>query len=255
MMEMKIIMNKINIKILSDDALETFIANIEYVYKQIKLNPRNNSWIYSLLPENSFRDKKYKIEDFELTYSENGNYKEVDYENSLLLYKNLKDIPRRILTDEKFWLWLYLDKFYEVAVQAMEIKSTTTLLDHWTFKQGGRRGLFFGALSRSYFRVELSIDETLEDKFELTKYIIEKPERFRTLSWRSFSNQKKIVLGALKAQKEFEEKYPDKMRNAFYNLISKRISRYGSVNLLDAVTEEEIYNVVYNNLMELSDME
>ncbi len=247
--------NKINIKFLTDQSLETFKANINHVYEQIKLNPRNNTWVYKLLPKNPFVVKKYTINNFKLKYSENGKYDDVNYENSILLYENLKHLPRRIFTDERFWLWLYLDKFYEVTVQSIGIRTVGTIEDHWTFKQGARRGLFFGSLSRSFFRVELSVDERLNDKYALTKYVIEKTERFRTLSWRSYSSQKKIVLGTLKAQKNFEEKYPDKMKNDYYNLISKRISRYGSVNLLDSLTEDETYNIVYKTLLELSGIE
>ena len=69
-------------------------------------------------------------------------------------------------------------------------------------KQGKRRGIFFNVLARCYFRVALSVDETLEDKYSLTRFVIENPERFRTLSWRANSSQKNIVLGALKAEKD-----------------------------------------------------
>lgn len=246
-----IIVNKINIKYLTEEGYETVKKNVEYVFEQIKNNPRNNTWVYELLPKNPFTVKTFQIDDFELKYADDS-YNDVDYDNSILLYENLKNLPRRVLTDERFWLWLYLEKFYDVAVQVIDLKSPTTILNHWMFTQGSRRGLFFGSLSRSYFRVELSVDETLSDKYLLTKYVIEKPERFRTLSWRSYSSNKTIVLGALKAQRDFEYKYPNEFKNHFYNLISKRISRYGSVNLLDSATEIEIYEITYQTLEELS---
>ena len=243
--------NKINVCFISDDALETFKANLDVVYKNVIESPTNKRWMNKFFPENIFVQKKYMIEDFDLKYSENNNYKEVDYENSITLYEHLNALPRYILTDERFWLWLNI-KYYKVALQAMKINSETTLENHWTFKVGKRRGIFFGVLSRMYFRVEHSVDETLDDKYELTKYVIGNPERYRTLSWRTFSSRKTIVLGALKAQKDFEERYPEKIKNTDFNLISKRISRYGSVNLLDSLSEEDVYKLVYDALLELS---
>lgn len=244
---------KINICYLTDDALETFKSNIETIHFIINNSPSNNRELIDFLPVNPFVKRKYTIEDFQLKTAESGNYKEVDYQNSITLYESLKHLPRRILTDERFWLWLNI-KYYEVSIQAMKIKSSTTLRDHWTFYQGTRRGVFFGVLSRSFFRVDLSVDPTLEDKYELTKYVIENPERFRTLSWRSYSSNKSIVLGALKAQKKFEEAYPGRIKREYYNLVSKRISRYGSVKLLDSLTEEEVFNIVYDTLIELTEI-
>lgn len=238
----------ININFISDEALETLKVNHEYVYEQMTLNPRNNNWIRELLPKNFLIEKRYQVNQFELKYSNSGKYDDVAFDNAITIYENLKHLPRRILSDERFWLWLYLIKYYEVSVQAIKITSSTTFLNHWTFKQGRRRGLVFGVLSREFFRVERSIDESLEDKYELTKYIFGNIERFRTLSWRAFSNQKKIVLGTLKAQRDFEKEYPKKVKSKMYNQISKNISRYGSVNLLDAASEKEIYSLVFETL-------
>src|SRR5690625_1183947 len=241
-------MKKINIKFLSDEALETVKLNSNKMYEFIKMNPSNNAWISKVLPSNPFVTKQFLIDDFNLMDPKSGNYDDVAYDNAILLYENLKELHRRILSDERFWLWLYFDKFYNHAVLSIPLKSKTTFENHWTFKQGNRRGIFFGTLSRHFFRVERTVDNSLEDKYELTKYIFERPERFRTLSWRTFSNNKTIVLGTIKAQKDFEEQYNNKLPNNFYNLISKRISRFASVNYLDTLSEKEVYDIVYREL-------
>lgn len=247
------ILTKIRIKFLTEQATKTFKHNIEKAYTIIKNNPKNNEWIHSFLPENPFEEKIYEIDDFKLKYSD--NYDDVSYENAILIYENLKHLPRRILSEERFWLWLYLDKFYNIATKAIKVEKVSTLKNHWTHALGNRRGLAFGVLSREFFRVDLSVDKNLEDKYELTKYIFQRIERFRTLSWRTFSNNKTIVLGTLKAQRDFEEKSNKKLNNSHYNLVSKRISRYASVNFLDNMAEKEVYYLVYNYLEELRDEE
>jgi hypothetical protein len=244
-------MKMINIQYVSDEALETFKRNISKITKRIQENPGNNGWVDTILPNNPFVVKKFKIIDFELKTDRNGIYKNVDYENSIMLYENLKHLPDYVLTDERFWLWLYLAKFYQVATQAIPIKSESTVKNHWLFSPGKRRGIFFGVLSRCYYRVALSVNEKLDDKYELTKYVVENPIRFRELSWRSYSSQKHIVLAVLRAQKEGEMKFKDKFSSKFYPIIAKRISRYGSVRLLDVISENEIFSEVENTITNL----
>ena len=257
-------MNKIYISFIKDEALETLYKNSEEVAEKLMTNKNNTDWLKDIYRGEWFEEKKYKINDFELKTDE--NYDNVDYENSIMLYENLKELPRYILTDERFWLWLLLTKGYKAALQAMKINSKKTFEQHWLFSEGKRRGLFFNVLARCYLRVALSIDENnVEDPYWLTKFAIEKTERFRTLSWRTSSSEKTIVIGALKAEKDIVEKYKDIIdvdkisyndgKATIYSEISKKISLYGSVRLLDAASEEDIYNYVYTNMEKMVEKE
>lgn len=241
----------INIRFASEETLETIKKNISKVTQLVRDNPSDNSWVYSYLPKDPFVAKKFKIEDFDLEMVNDSNYKENEFKNSITLYEHLHQLPMYVLTDERFWLWLYLEKFYEITVKMMPIKTDSTIKDHWLFTQGNRRGIFFGVLSRSFFRVFFSVDETLEDKYELTKFVIDNPERFRNLTWRSFSSQKKLVLGILKAEKRIEEEYEGNFSSDIYPEIAKYVGRYGSVRLLDSVSEAEIESVVYQKMKEI----
>lgn len=253
-------MNKINISFITDDALETLYKNSEEVANYLMKEKDNSNWLKLIYNGQIFEEKKYKINDIKLLTDE--KYENVDFENSIMIYEALKDLPRYILTDERFWCWFNFTIGYQAALQAMKINSKTTFEDHWLFKQGQRRGIFFNVLARCYFRVALSIDEkNVEDKYYLTRFVIENPERFRTLSWRANSSQKNIVLGALKAEKDIVEKYKniidiDKIKyndgkGTIYSEMTKQISLYGSVRLIDAASEEDIYNFVYNKLEEM----
>ncbi|WP_373437867.1 DUF6339 family protein, partial [Metamycoplasma equirhinis] len=97
------------------------------------------------------------------------------------------------MCDQRFWLWLHMDKFYKIVRNMMKIRGKSTFTDHWLQSGGTRRGLMFGVLSRCYFRVALTVDECKDDKYELTKWVIENPERYRNLTWRSFSSEEHLV--------------------------------------------------------------
>ena len=240
----------INIKMLSDTALAYLKKNIERVTEKIKTN-NDNCWIHSEFPEPMFIEKKFQINDFELIDNPESKDKDIDFKNSVTLYEALKALPRCILCDERFWLWLHFEKFYSEVKGMMPIKNKSTILDHWTFKQGKRRGLMFGVLSRMFFRVALSVDMTLQDKYELTKWVIDNNERFRNLTWRSYSSEIHIVLGALKGEKKALEDSKLEENTSIYEIIGKYVSYIGSVRLLDAISESDIEVFVYNKTLEL----
>ena len=239
----------INIKMMSDTALAYLEKNIDRVTEKIKTS-NDNSWIQSEFPEPMFIEKKFQINDFEMMDNPESKDKDVDFKNSVTLYETLKDLPRYVLCDERFWLWLHFEKFYPEVKGMMPIKNKSTILDHWTFKQGKRRGLMFGVLSRMFFRVALSVDETLPDKYELTKWVIENNERFRNLTWRSYSSEPHIVRGALKGEKKALEDSKLNENTSVYPIIGKYVSQIGSVRLLDAISESDIETFVYNKVLQ-----
>ena len=159
-------------------------------------------------------------------------------------------LPRYILSDERFWLWLHFDKFYAVVRNMMKIKGATTVENMWMHEQGVRRGLMFGVLSRCYYRVALTLDEAVEDKYILTKWTIENPERYRNLTWRSFSSEEHLVRGVLKGEKRAVDQYPTKESNDIYPEIAKYVAVIGSVRLLDVITEEDMADMIYEKMLE-----
>ncbi len=236
-------MSEINVQFITDKGLATIKGNLEKFTKIVKDNPCSSDSFINSLPENCFIEKKYLIEDFELLSSEDGDYSKVDLINATMLYEKLNKLPQYILGNERFWLWIILTKGYAATVQAMPMSSGKNIIkDHWLFGQGKRRGLMFGAISRAYYRVLLTKDDSLEEPLELTKFATEKYLRYRELTWRGYSNNKTIVIGALKAEKQLVDDYgmEIEMIKDYYQEIAKCISQLGSVMLLDYMSEEYI---------------
>lgn len=240
-------MGKIYIKYMTDEAVETLKTNTLFVTEKIVENKDNPGWLQAYIPGNIWVTKKYEIDEFTLRVPKDDKDRETDYYNSILLYEKLKHLPLYVLTDERFWCWMNFEIGYKAALKYMPIKKGSSVFkDHWLLTQGKRRGLFFGVLSRCFFRVALSIDESLTDPYELTKFVIDNPLRFRELTWRSFSSEKKIVLGTLKAEKRVLHEYPKAEENAQqFADIAKLLSKLGSVMLLDCMTEKDIEDYVY----------
>ena len=239
-------MSKIKIKYMSDEAVATLKANMDIITQKLSENPDDSSWLEEFIGKNPFVTKKYEIEDFSFKLPKDSSDRETDIENSIMLYEHLKELPLYVLTDERFWLWMNFEKGYSTAIKYMPVKTESSVFkDHWLFSQGKRRGLFFGVLSRCYLRVLLTVDETLEDPYEYSKFVINNPNRFRNLSWRTFSGEKKIVLGALKAEKRVLDELEIKENSKYFTELAKEISKLGSCMLLDVMSEKDVEEYVY----------
>ncbi len=242
-------MNNINIKFATDEFEETLEKNSRIVAEKLQSSPKDNLWISGFMPGELFVKKKYMIEDFELKKPSDDKDYETIYENAIVLYEHLKHLPGYILADERFWLWLMFDKFYEISLIMMPINKESTFRDHWLFTQGKRRGIFFGVLSRLYFRVALSVDNDNEDPYFYTKFAFENQYRIRELTWRTYSSEHHIILGALKGIKRFlDENKGIEEDSHSYTGLARYISQLGSAKLLDVMDEEYIQEKAYNYL-------
>ncbi len=243
-------MASIKVKMMSENALIYFKNNLSRITQKILEND-DNKWIYTEFPDPMFIEKKFEFDDFELTDNPESADKTIDYNNSVLIYERLCKLPRYVLCDERFWLWLHFDKFYLLVKNFMKVRGDSTIRDHWMHAGGNRRGLMFGILSRLYFRVFLTVDEKLEDKYMLTKWVIENPERFRNLTWRSFSSEEHLVRGILKGEKKALEDSGVKENNDWYPEIAKCVSIIGSVRILDVISEDDIKSMIYDKMIEI----
>lgn len=250
-------MSKIHIKYMTDEALETLKANTSVITERLTENQTSSTQLSEFVPSELYVTKKYEIEEFTLRVPKDEKDRETDIYNSILLYERLHHLPLYVLTDERFWCWMNFEMGYEVALKYMPVKKNSSVFkDHWLLTQGKRRDLFFGVLSRCYFRVALSVDNTLDDPYELTKFVIENPLRFRELTWRSFSSEKMIVLGSLKAEKRIQAEYPHVEENTkHFAEIAKHLLKLGSVMLLDCMTEKDIEEYVYKKYKEMMEEE
>ena len=244
-------MSKIHIKYMSDETLETLRANINETTNKLLSSPKDASWVEEVASGKTYIEKKFTVEDFGLKLPKDSKDKDADFENSIILYEHLKELPKYVLTDERFWSWVNFEKGYEAALIMMPVQEGSSVFkDHWLFTQGKRRGLFFGVLSRCFYRVDLTVEPGKPNPYELTRFVIDNPERFRNLSWRAFSSERHIVHGVLRAEKQILDEYGFE-KNSLYPEIAKYVSQMGSVMLLDVMDEESIRKQVYKKLESL----
>ncbi|MBQ3334759.1 MAG: hypothetical protein IJG85_04110 [Eubacteriaceae bacterium] len=240
----------INIKMMTDEAYATLQKNYKDVYKQIRNHPSDSTWLEGFLGFNPYKTKKYFIKDFELKDSE--NYSEVAFENGVILYETIKDLPRYIICNSKFWAWITFEKAYKQAQQAMNLVRPDLVKNFW-LTSNSRRSLMLGVVSRSYFRTEISVDDSHDgDKYILTKRLVDGfrgLEMYRALVYRNIGMLKPVSLAFIQCITDANIKYGDTiLRQEQLRETMKDASRIGSVMLIDDMDKEEIYDIIFKKL-------
>lgn len=239
---------EINIKFMKEAAYATLQKNPEEVYNKILNNPLDSCWLKEYLGFDPYEVKEYSIEDFHLSSS--NDYSKVFFENCITLYEHLRHLPRYILCNPRFWAWITFEKAYEVAQASTPLTSSSLISSTWLITDS-RRSLMLGIISRFFFMVQISVDETKKDKYELTKYLMTNMETYRSFCYRNMGMLKNVTLAVLHAQKDICERLKITLVNKQSADMIKETSKIGSVMLLDVMSEKEIYDMIFPKFLRM----
>ena len=238
----------IDVKLMTEKAYKTLQKNYAEVTKMINDHPSDSSWLKSYLGFEPYETKKYSIEDFELENDE--DYSKVALNNSIVLYERLKGLPRYILCNIRFWAWITFEKAYKQAINTI-IPVKESIVKAWWLPNNSRRDLMLQIIARNYFRTEVTVDEKQENKYYLTEYVINHTENYRNLAFRNIGMLPNVCNAFLRACRQASidtnvELSVDQIREAM-----KETSKIGSVMLIDTMTSDEVYALLYPKILNI----
>lgn len=233
---------EINIKLMTEEAYRTLQKDCDGVLKMIINHPSDSSWLKDYLGFEPYEVKKYVIDDFELKFAD--DYNDVALENAIILYEKLNKLPKYILCNNRFWAWINMEKAYRQAQIATKQFNSQILKNLW-FMGNSRRDIMLGVMSRYFNMINVSIDDTLENKYELSKYLLTTAETYRGFCYRNLGMIKNVTLGILQAEKDYVDITGVQILKKPSAQIVKYASRVGSVMLLDVLSKEEMRAAIY----------
>ena len=233
---------EINIKMMTEEAYRTLQKDCDGVLKMIINHPSDSSWLKDYLGFEPYEVKKYVIDDFELKIAD--DYNDVALENAIILYEKLNKLPKYILCNNRFWAWINMEKAYRQAQIATKQFNSQILKNLW-FMGNSRRDIMLGVMSRYFNMINVSIDESLENKYELSKYLLTTAETYRGFCYRNLGMIKNVTLGILQAEKDYVDITGVQILKKPSAQIVKYASRVGSVMLLDVLSKEEMRAAIY----------
>lgn len=233
---------EINIKMMTEEAYRTLQKDCDGVLKMIINHSSDSSWLKDYLGFEPYEVKKYVIDDFELKIAD--DYNDVALENAIILYEKLNKLPKYILCNNRFWAWINMEKAYRQAQIATKQFNSQILKNLW-FMGNSRRDIMLGVMSRYFNMINVSIDESLENKYELSKYLLTTAETYRGFCYRNLGMIKNVTLGILQAEKDYVDITGVQILKKPSAQIVKYASRVGSVMLLDVLSKEEMRAAIY----------
>lgn len=232
----------IEIKLMTEQAYKTLQKNYVEVTQMINDHPSDSSWLKSYLGFEPYETKKYSIEDFEL--ENNEDYSKVALHNSIVLYEKLKDLPRYILCNIRFWAWVTFEKAYKQAINTI-VPIKDSIVKAWWLPNNSRRDLMLQIIARNYFRTEITVDEKDQNKYYLTEYVVSHAETYRNLAFRNIGMLPNVSNAFLRVCRQVSIDASVELNNDQIREFMKETSKIGSVMLIDIMTSDEIYNLLY----------
>ena len=228
---------------ISKDALDTIKVkeNLPIFIFLLKENPNDSDWLKNWLGMNPFVSSSFECSlQFKIAVGEPESY---DFENAIRLYKAFKaaNLSNAIIYDERFMVGLILDIGYQYFLwRCPKDKNFDSHIEGALFFQNGpRRAIARNFVGRLYQWVCLTVDESADDPYELTKFAFDNPATLRLGFFPSLDNHQVNLayFRALKQWKDSGHKLPaiDKLLKHFRLLCL--------VNVAEAMDEEDI--IVY----------
>lgn len=168
---------------------------------------------------------------------------ENDFQSAIAIYEAYKDISPLLASNEAFWAYItHVDLFSYAQKRWPKVKeedcSAEYIIDHWFV---GANGLLRNAVASMWWSVYNTIDETRENKYELTEVLFKNYTlRITTFGSYQLIRHKEAMIGVLSFLKDNQEitSTAFEQRGQF---ISKYFNRLGAVKQLAYLNRDYFY--------------
>ena len=223
-------------------------------FEVLKNNKESTAWIKDFCKKDPTTSSPYSF-DFEFEMN-SLNPAEGDFNNAVRLYELFKTnkIGNAVIYNEKFAAGFLYSFGYEYFFWASDVAaetrvSATFFFDH---RKGLRQALARNLLTRLYRVVEMTIDESKEDKYELTRFVFDNPALRRIVYYPNMDGEKSSRV-FVKAIKQFKDKNPElQISMKFFEKARLQFSALAHVNMVECMDEEVLISYMMNYLKTLT---
>ena len=175
---------------------------------------------------------------------------EGDYMSAVALYDAYKDLKPLQAINAQFWESLALTDLFPYMQKRWGLNAKEDLkkniLNHFTFKS---HGMMRQGLAGLWWLVHLSIDETRDNKYELTEYLFKNYTlRFVRFGVGKVIQHKEASIGILQYIKDHEKEIPS-LENVTHGLTSY-FNKLGAVKQLTSLDRTFFYNEMAKHIEE-----
>lgn len=217
-------------------------------------NGNGEEWVQDFFQAESIKRPVFSSEiDIDEITLVNGNDASLDAANAETLHKALRGKLNPVqATDRRLWVALTHTIFYPYMCSRWPVENKLndkgtngTVTDRYFMT----RGFFRNGISRLYWIAEMTVDDTLDDPYEYTRYFIGKQDLINQVDGQAFCRNRAVLLSCLKSLKAAEPLSENQRRQFFQNL-----GKRGGVTVLDALPSEVMDSMCENVMNEVLQM-
>lgn len=237
------------IEFLKEDGLE-ILKKYDFK-KNLPSYKGTNEWIKYKYPEIFKEFNKKEFKEFKLICSSNSLD---DFENMKILYDSLKELTDSQAGDERIWAglshtycWDYMQSRWPLPEE--KEKWNSHVLNNYFF-WNSTKAPFLNGISRLWWYARYTYDSSLDDPYELTKYICENDingKIFPLVSCK-FASNKNVFRNVIKSIKDYEETNETKLSREEFNQVKAYLNRLSGKVLLDILDEKDIKYRITNEI-------
>ncbi|EKU42686.1 hypothetical protein C518_2414 [Lysinibacillus fusiformis ZB2] len=239
-----------NVLYIKENALEQLKTNIDNNIGKYLLDDKwINEYLQSIGWEEWNIQSRLFMNDINLVVDPTDRGKN-DAENSKRIYSALKDITPTQASDERLWAylthvtyWDYMKARWNVETR-LEGNPKNFVTERYFFASNRQKALVRNGIARLWWYGYVSFDDTRDNPFELTDFLLSKQDLATSLMERQYSNNRDFIIATLSVLKEYEQVTPSILTKKPIQALTKHIQHIGGVSILDALDREDIKRLV-----------
>jgi len=231
------------IRFIEEEALLSLKSNLPSLYPKFAMP--TSDWIEEYFGKTPFIETKYECEGFSLDMSQEEPFL-TEFENVQRVYNRLNFLTPSLASDERLWVGLNLNYFWEYTQYRWRITENCTyqnVLNHFFFSAAPRRSLTRNAIARLWWIGYLTYDATTSNPYKLTSFVCENYWFARNILENNTANNKTITRAFINALiTAREEGYL--INSTTVAELTKYLNLLGGTYVLDSLPETNIYNKI-----------
>ena len=230
-----------NLRYFTDDAMTMFKANKESFCEQMQQHPSSTEWLKDFYGEEPTVPSKYNF-DFEFKpFDKQSSVRDID--NAIALYELFEEnnIGPATIYNEKFLTGFIFTYGYEYFMNVMGADQVSHVFATLFFDDGTHRAVARNVVGQLYRYVEMTVDDNLADRYEITKYVFQNPALFR-IKYNTSVDGENTTKAIFRAFKEWTDETHKAPTTGMVEKLKKHLSVLANISETDLMDERYLIN-------------
>lgn len=231
------------IKYILEDDLMAIWKNQKEFFKPVVLR-QEKTLAEFFCKDDIIKDSSIEIAPFSFDMSQPKDKRSLtDLENIKRVYGHMRSLSDSQASDERIWAAYTLSEARDYMTYRWPATEVKDIQNRYLFGYGHQRSLFRNGVSRLWWIGRFSFDDTRDNPYELTEFLVTKQDAIEAICGRNVFNNAIVGRTAIQALADAEKNGQDLSRELVRG-VGKYMNLLAGTYLIDSLSKEEVYNKI-----------